>query len=860
MVMKPFDHFKTIERYRRQVKELGYEYSHTSSEWGTITYNTKRWMSAALFYREYVREYGWEFCEKEAEKSPITTADFIRFCHFFEWEERNNFEFFLISKGAEDRYEYLKEFVPIFNGNDLEHFINEHLNSQGLVNDTLILYAWIVESYDWNQKRLEFLEQFVIEKLLKSTKSGEVISRVRKATNGKLDLSPIEVSEEKEEPERIQLDGKGLAAVSMIKNGANLFITGKAGTGKTTLLREILRQVDKKIAVVAPTGVAAKNAVGITIHSFLRLPTAPYFPGIKNAELYKLKKSDVQVINNVEIIIIDEVSMVRCDVLDAMDDVLRHYRKSSKPFGGVQLVMFGDLFQLMPVAPDKDWEILKKHYDSPYFFSSNAYQRLNSQMLELTKVYRQKESDFITILNNIREGVASLTEINILNTRFDKWAINKAEESIILTTHNRRAKGYNWDRLQKLPGDIQEFKATVSGWFPSDEYPAAYTLQLKVGAKVMFVKNDTVDHSFYNGMLGIVKEIGQRYVEVEAEGKLLFVIPQYWEHQRYIINKETKKLDVEVTGSFVQLPLMLAWAVTIHKSQGLTFDKVVIDAERAFTFGQVYVALSRCRTLKGIMLATRITDKCIKADDVVKKYMTEAQKVEIEGEEEEYKRKYLSFKEPEDRTLFYLKSGFSIDEIVKQCNEIKPIVLSHVAKLVAKGKLEGRDFVPTAHFEVIASLFDKHGINADRKLIRCLAPDVEFAEIEIVRAQLSRVVPNFKESKTSTATVSINNSTEGKSLVLEIGPKTFEKIRRRKKTSYKKIIYKQEDAQMFFKENKVNLSDVSGKCPYTLIKHDKVRFVSSETSDSIEKIVKSISVEASEVSPGNIRWIVDIDF
>ena len=858
--MKPFDHFKTIERYRRQVKALGSEWSYTSNEWGTINLNDKRWMSAALFYKEYVREYGWEFCEKEAEKSPVTTPEFIKLCHFFEWKEREDFESFLISHNAEDRFDYLKEFVPIFNGNDLEVFINEHLYSNNLVNDALILYAWMVENYDWSQEELESLEQCVVDNLLKSIKSGEVISRVRKATNGKLDLSPIVISVEKKEPERIQLDKKGQLAVSMIKKGANLFITGKAGTGKTTLLREILCQVDKKVAVIAPTGVSAKNAVGITIHSFLRLPTAPYFPGIKNAELHKLKRSDEQVIKEVEIIIIDEVSMVRCDVLDAMDDVLRHYRKNSKPFGGVQLVMFGDLFQLMPVAPDEEWEILKKHYDSPYFFSSKAYQSLNSQMSELTKVYRQNESDFITILNNIREGIASLTEINILNTRYDNKAVDKASESIILTTHNRRAKGYNWDRLQKLPGEIQEYKASVSGWFPSDEYPAAYTLQLKVGAKVMFVKNDTVDHSFYNGMMGIVKKLGHRYVEVEAEGKLLFVIPQYWEHQRYIINKETKKLDVEVTGSFVQLPLMLAWAVTIHKSQGLTFDKVVIDAERAFTFGQVYVALSRCRTLKGITLATRITEKCIKADDVVKKYMASAEKIGIEGDEDDSKRKHLVFKESEDRTLFYLKSGLGIDEIVKQCNETKAIVLSHIAKLVAKGKLDGMNFVPITHFEVIASLFDKEGIHADRRVIRNHAPDVEFAEIEIVRAQLSRVVPKSKESKPSAVTISVKKPAEDDSLVLEIGPKTFEKIKKRKKTSYKKIIYKPEEAKMFFYENNVNLSCVSGKCPYTLRSHDTVRFVSTESSDSLVRNVKFISVEASEVSPGNNRWCVTIDY
>lgn len=858
--MKPFDNFKSIERFRKHVENDDFMMSHASEEYGTVTYNYKRYMSAALFYKEYVREYGWEFCDKQAADSPVITTDFLHFCHFYEWHERNDFETYLFSQGAEGRYAYLEKYIPIFNESELEIFIEDNSKSQSLVDDTLLLYGWMAENYHWGEASLASLERSVINNLRKKTKSANIISDIRKITNKALGIKPQSVKSEQGTAPDIQLDERGKLAVSMVSSGANLYITGKAGTGKTTLLKEILRQVDKKVVVVAPTGVAAKNAVGITIHSFLRLPVTPYFPGIKNPELYQLKRQDEQVIKEVELIIIDEVSMVRCDLLDAMDDVLRHYRKNNKPFGGVQVVMFGDLFQLMPVAPDEEWAKLKKYYDSPYFFSSKAYKKMDFKMLELKKVYRQNESDFITILNNIREGVASLQEIKILNTRYDEKASAKSKDSIMLTTHNRRAKGYNWDRLQKLPGDIREYKASVSGWFPSDEYPTSYTLQLKVGAKVMFVKNDTIDHTFYNGMMGIITKLGHGFVEVESEDRLLTVIPQYWEHQKYVINKESKKLEVEVTGAFVQLPLILAWAVTIHKSQGLTFDNVLIDAEKAFTFGQVYVALSRCRTLKGILLTSLLTEKCIKADEVVKKFMAETQRVFVDEDEEDVQRKHLNFKDSEDRTLFFINNGLEIDEIVKQCGETKAIVLSHVAKLVAKGKVDAKEYVSATNFDIIASLLQRFGVQADRKLIRQHAPGVSFAEIEIVRATMSSTKSNRPEKVMTASKSSVTAIKENKPLLFEVSPKTFDKIKKRKKTSYKKIIYKTEEAKTFFKEDKIKLVDVSGHCPYTLKLHDTVKFVSSNSSESIQKIIKSISVEASEVSTGKKRWGVIIEF
>lgn len=857
--MKPFDNFKLIEKFRKHFKNDDLEMTFVTDEFGTISCNYKRYMSAAYFNKMYVREYGWEFCDAEAEKSRVISPEFLKLCHFYEWDERCEFESYLISHNAEDYFEKLKEFIPIFNLSDLEDFIRGHFDSQTLLNDTIILYGWMVEHYEWSQDSLDLLEESIIENLLNVINSGEILTRVKKSRNGILDLSPLVIKEVKKQSKSIQLDIRGEQAISLVKKGANLFITGKAGTGKTTLIREILNQVNKKIAVVAPTGVAAKNAIGITIHSFLRLPTAPYFPGIKNTELYKLKRADEQVVKDVEIIIIDEVSMVRCDLLDAMDDVLRHYRKDKRPFGGVQILMFGDLFQLMPVAPDEEWQKLKKYYDSPYFFSSKAYRLLGCKLLELKKVYRQKETDFITILNNIREGVASLQEIKLLNTRYDEKASMKAKDSIVLTTHNRRAKGYNWDKLQKLPGVMREYVAKVSGWFPYDEYPTSSTLQLKVGAKVMFIKNDTINHSFYNGMMGIVTKLGGGYVEVESEGKIITVIPQYWEHQKYVINKDSKKLEVEVTGTFVQIPLMLAWAVTIHKSQGLTFDKVIIDAEKAFTFGQVYVALSRCRTLKGILLMSRLTEKNIKVDEVVKKFMAESPKVMIEGEEDA-QREHLHFKNPEDKTWFFLNNGMSVDEIVQHTKEYKAIILSHIAKLVGKGKVDAKKFMSAKNYMNIASIFDKHGIEADRKLVREHAPDASFGEIEIVRAQLGRTNQKQQSKKQIGEDEHDKNNEINVHLILTISPKTFDKIEKNKKKSYKKIIYKPEEAKMFFVEDKVKLSDVDGTCPYTLKEYRYVQFSCTEPQKSLIKTVVSITVEASEVSSENRRWVVTIEF
>ena len=598
----------------------------------------------------------------------------------------------------------------------------------------------MVENGQWFVS-LDTLEQRVIDCLAKHIQSSEVLERIHKATNGTLDLSPLNNKKDEEKETRdVQLDKRSQKALSLIKNGANLFITGKAGTGKTFLLKiikEELKKQKKVVAVVAPTGIAAKNAIGITIHSFLRLPTTPYFPGIENKELFALKPKDYEVVKSVDVIIIDEVSMVRCDVLDAADDVLRHYRHNDKPFGGVQMIFIGDLYQLMPVAPTEDWEDLRKYYKSPYFFCSKAYEALKCPMLELTKVHRQKDSDFIRLLNHVRDGKSQPSELKLLNTRYKaNYKPSLYGGNIVLTTHNRKAKGINWTLLNKLDGEIKAYSASKSGWFPSDEYPTDYNLQLKVGARVMFVRNDTSEAAEYvNGTLGVVKEMGHSYIVVETDEKQrIYVTQQRWEHQQYRLNKVTKRLETEVTGSFSQFPLKLAWAVTIHKSQGMTFDRVTIDAEKAFTYGQVYVALSRCRSLGGITLMTELSSKTIKADEVVKQFLTSVRKIEVEDAEVEADNRHLMFSRPEERTLFLVNNRMSIDEIVERCNEKKGIIYSHLAKLTAEGKVDAKDYVDKDIFASLHNLFIKYDTDADRREIKEMCPSANYGEIELVRA------------------------------------------------------------------------------------------------------------------------------
>ena len=416
--------------------------------------------------------------------------------------------------------------------------------------------------------------------------------------------------------------------------GRSIFLTGKAGTGKTTFLKTVVAKSRKRPIVVAPTGVAAINAGGVTIHSFFQLPLTPFVPDLKRENKFDFSKEKRKIIASIDLLIIDEISMVRADLLDAIDSVLRRFRDRNKPFGGVQLLMIGDLAQLTPVATPEDELLLSLYYDTLYFFGSKALRQLDYVTIQLEHVYRQQDSSFIEILNQIRSGHPSPEVLYQLNNRYIPGFAPKPDEPYIrLTTHNQIADQYNDSELQKLPGRAVEYRAEITGTFPDYAYPTAETLVLKEGAQVMFIKNDlSGEHRYYNGRIGRVVRASQGSLAVYCEGdaNAIEVEPLEWENTRYVLNEETHELEVEVLGTFRQLPLRLAWAITIHKSQGLTFDRAVIDADQSFAPGQVYVALSRCRTLEGLVLAKPLATRAIINDECVDNY--------IEGQETEAQR------------------------------------------------------------------------------------------------------------------------------------------------------------------------------------------------------------------------------
>jgi hypothetical protein len=404
------------------------------------------------------------------------------------------------------------------------------------------------------------------------------------------------------------------------ETGISVFLTGKAGTGKTTFLKEIVRQTSKRFAVVAPTGVAAINAGGVTIHSFFQLPLCPFLPDVKELvteyqmpeRMRSLRKERVKILRTLDLLIIDEISMVRADILDAVDDSLRRYRRSDKPFGGVQLLMIGDIQQLPPVVKDSEKSYMEQVYPSPFFFNSKALRRLPYVTIELEKVHRQSDNEFLDILNEVRSGRPGDEALKKLNTRLDPdFTPPDNERWIRLTTHNAQADSVNNAKMEALKGKACVFKAAIDGIFPENAYPAETDLRLKEGAQVMFIRNDTSGQArYYNGKIATVEKVKPQLIVQDEGGDSIVVTPEKWENIRYGLNDESGEIEGIVEGTFEQMPLRPAWAVTIHKSQGLTFDNVIIDAGAAFSFGQVYVALSRCRTLEGIVLTTPITRRC----------------------------------------------------------------------------------------------------------------------------------------------------------------------------------------------------------------------------------------------------------
>ncbi len=408
--------------------------------------------------------------------------------------------------------------------------------------------------------------------------------------------------------------------------GRNIFLTGKAGTGKTTFLHNLHKKTAKRMIITAPTGVAAINAGGVTLHSFFQLPFGPFVPGSETYERneqrqFRFSKEKKRIIQSLDLLVIDEISMVRADLLDAVDAVLRRHRRNNQPFGGVQLLVIGDLHQLSPVAKQNEWRLLERHYESVYFFSSKALGLTELLTIELTHIYRQSDARFIKLLNRVRDNRLDESSIADLNQRYIRdFTPGEDQGYITLSTHNRSAESINRTRLGALAKKEHRFKAEISGDFPEHNYPTLATLLLKEGAQVMFVRNDpSAEKLYFNGKIGKITKISGKSIRVICPGdkQEIEVEPIIWENIKYTVNEETKEIEEAIIGKFKQYPLKLAWAITIHKSQGLTFEKAVIDAEAAFAHGQIYVALSRCKTIDGMVLSSPISSRGIETDEAI---------------------------------------------------------------------------------------------------------------------------------------------------------------------------------------------------------------------------------------------------
>jgi len=444
-----------------------------------------------------------------------------------------------------------------------------------------------------------------------------------------------------------------LAARFVNQTARNVFLTGRAGTGKTTFLKHIRETSFKKMAVVAPTGVAAINAGGTTMHSFFQLPFGPFIPTPQygwNSEApgysdpntlfrnIRFNANRRQLLQELELLIIDEISMVRADMLDAVDTILRHFRQQpDQPFGGLQVLFIGDLFQLPPVVPKEEWQLLQQHYTSPFFFDAKVIRQAPPVYLELTRIYRQNETEFIHILNNIRNNRLQPEDLERLHDFYEPEFIPPSNDNYItLTSHNAKADAINQEELAKLPGRSHAFEASITGEFSDKSFPAEKTLTVKEGAQVMLIKNDKGEtRRYYNGKIAVVKKIKEDKLVLEFpdEPDELTLEKETWRNIRYQYDREKDKIEEEELGTFRQYPIRLAWAITIHKSQGLTFQKAVIDAGASFAPGQVYVALSRLTSLRGLVLRSRIRPGSISTDPRVVVY-TEEQMPEGAAEQE----------------------------------------------------------------------------------------------------------------------------------------------------------------------------------------------------------------------------------
>ena len=423
-----------------------------------------------------------------------------------------------------------------------------------------------------------------------------------------------------------------LASQYVEQTDINLFLTGKAGTGKTTFLKNLRLRSSKRMVVVAPTGIAAINAGGVTIHSFFQLNFGPFIPDSSYkaaSQHYRFSREKRNIINSLDLLVIDEISMVRSDLLDAIDAVLRRFRQRDKPFGGVQLLLIGDLQQLAPVVKDNEWNILSRYYASPYFFDSLALKQTPYVTVELKEVFRQTDSHFISLLNKIRENKVDAQTLSELNRRcIPNFVPPKEGGYIRLATHNYQAQLINEHELGLLPDRTFSFTAEIEGNFPEGSFPAEKTLTVKRAAQIMFIKNDSSqDKKYYNGMIGEIISVDEKGIIVcgKDSHQAFNLTLEEWDNTKYTIDSETREITEKIEGKFRQYPIRLAWAITIHKSQGLTFEHAIIDTKNSFAHGQTYVALSRCKTLEGMVLESPLQQDAIISDELIDSF---TQKVE----------------------------------------------------------------------------------------------------------------------------------------------------------------------------------------------------------------------------------------
>lgn len=531
------------------------------------------------------------------------------------------------------------------------------------------------------------------------------------------------------------------------KTDMSLFLTGKAGTGKTTFLREVVHYTKKKCIVLAPTGIAAVNAGAMTIHSFFQFGLGPFVQGVIEPKSdFRINKSKLELIRHLQLLIIDEVSMVRADLMDHIDVELRRIRRNSKPFGGVQLLMIGDLQQLPPIAHGGEDELLRQYYKTLYFFSSAALKSMNYSCIELKNVYRQTDRHFIDILNHARDCTLTSQDISDLNARYIPGFSPKPEDGYIrLMTHNRQVDYINAAEMEKLDSKPYTFVAAVTGTFPEESYPTADSLTLKKGAQVMFIKNDP-ERRFINGTLGEVKSIDKNSIAVRLaeSGTVIDVEPMEWQNIRYQFDEESKEISSKQIGRFKQYPLKAAWAITVHKSQGLTFDKAIIDVHAAFSPGQAYVALSRCRTLDGLVLSSPVSASVFMRDNAVDAYMNyisrpveelafsscyeyfeyekkpepevvapvEKVKVDKEKPKKEKKEELRDDTGKKLNTFGYsywlYNQGNTVEQIAEKRGLNQSTIEGHLARYVASGDIDVHEFVDADTLEKVEAYCEKH--------------------------------------------------------------------------------------------------------------------------------------------------------